>query len=1057
MKKLLSLVLVVALAFLFVGCGSSDAKPTKIEVSAAGNKTTLTVGEQVALSATVTPENATDKAVEWSSEDKAIATVSANGTVTAVAKGEVDIVATAKADSSVKGTITIKVEEAAELTGIEITAQATKVEVGASITLTAAKVPANAAGVIAWSTSDAAIAKVENGKVTGVAVGKATITASVGEIKDEVEIEVVAKPEQGTIIINGGNSVDVNGDLQLTAVLKGVEGEVEWLSSDESLATVDAKGKVTGVAAGNVTITAKIGDVVGTHALTVIDRTGELTDLRLTGPDKVVIGKTVAFTGTRYPSSSLVPLIWSSLNEEVATVDAEGNVTGVAEGVAIIVLEAEGFSFKLEKQVNVIPAVATESIAISGPDKVVIEKTAQLSIVATPENATQTEATWTSSDEAIATVDENGLVAGVALGNVTITATLIENPEISATYELTVSEPVKGTGIEIVAGSTEIKVGLTATLTAKFTPEDTTEQAVLWSSSNQEVATITEKGQVQAINDGTTEITVQSVNQPELTATITITVVEQQIIQPESIVITGSEELIIGQSLRLTATVYPAGANQNVTWESKQSAGTVSPEGIITGVAAGQFRVRAVSAVDPKVASGWFKVTVVEPTPVPPYADMNGYKIIFMVADSQVKETDPYAPDYTISYNQVAKQKAWDLAEKNSNCDIVVTPYPAEAPWGPTRISWINKNAAANQAQGDVFLISSGWAKDFVDGNAIVDVSMYYKKYGRNQMSDSYKTAMTFGAGMYGITTGIADSELYTDLGLFYNYGMLQKYGIESPAKLFNEGKWTYSGFKEWALAAQAKLSADGIAALTGHPYYWWIGNSNAAGLILADVNAKAINIMDEKAQAAAGIVAQVFNEGAMDSEVSWAETSGSFIAGNALMTTGHYWFIGDSTRWSRTMWGDDTQFGYVPFPYPDGMDKAATRIAVDSFTAYVIAKGRGWNYTDGVSEEAIYRVIAEMFMDTIDFMKQDLTYDGEELKKNLLNKKLDDPESVTAALYFTAERTVYDPVHGMYTSISGSPLTGVPTSVIQKGEDYTTAFQAKYDGYLSDFLSHFG
>ena len=113
MKKLLSLVLVVALAFLFVGCGSSDAKPTKIEVSAAGNKTTLTVGEQVALSATVTPENATDKAVEWSSEDNAIATVSANGTVTAVAKGEVDIVATAKADSSVKGTITIKVEEAA--------------------------------------------------------------------------------------------------------------------------------------------------------------------------------------------------------------------------------------------------------------------------------------------------------------------------------------------------------------------------------------------------------------------------------------------------------------------------------------------------------------------------------------------------------------------------------------------------------------------------------------------------------------------------------------------------------------------------------------------------------------------------------------------------------------------------------------------------------------------------------------------------------------------------------------------------------------------------------
>ena len=160
------------------------------------------------------------------------------------------------------------------LTGIAVTGAATGV-MGKSVQLSAAPVPSNAAlGTIAWTSSDSAVATVDStGKVTLVKDGSVTITATSGKVKADHTI-AVSKPALTDITVTGPDTVAVGATIDVTPapVPSGAAlGTVTWASSDDTKATVDASGTVTGVAAGAVTITATSGKVTSSapHAITV--------------------------------------------------------------------------------------------------------------------------------------------------------------------------------------------------------------------------------------------------------------------------------------------------------------------------------------------------------------------------------------------------------------------------------------------------------------------------------------------------------------------------------------------------------------------------------------------------------------------------------------------------------------------------------------------------------------------------------------------------------------------------------------------------------------------
>ena len=253
------------------------------------DKTTATVeeGATVTLTATVTPDNATDKTVTWSTSDETIATVS-GGVVTGVKAGEVTI--TAKAgDKSATCTVTVTAKQSTEdpedpiaVEGITIDKTTATVEEGATVTLTATVTPDTATDkTVTWSTSNEAIATVSGGVVTGVKAGEVTITAKAGDKSATCTVTVTAAttepevvPVTGVTLSQTAVTLDIDQSITLTATVapeNATNKAVTWASDKTDVATVDANGKVTAVAAGtaNITVTTADGGKTATCAVTV--------------------------------------------------------------------------------------------------------------------------------------------------------------------------------------------------------------------------------------------------------------------------------------------------------------------------------------------------------------------------------------------------------------------------------------------------------------------------------------------------------------------------------------------------------------------------------------------------------------------------------------------------------------------------------------------------------------------------------------------------------------------------------------------------------------------
>ncbi len=206
---------------------------------------TMTMQDKHQLVATVTPAAAINKEVEWTSDDTAIATVSATGEVTAVAPGTCSIKAT------VKGTaITAVCVVTVKAPSLNTTTKS--IAVKKSFTLKVRNLP----GTITWKSSDTKIAKVKNGVVTGVKAGTVTISATSGTNKVSCKVKVT-----NPAIVNSNNDavegIYVTVGYKRVLKIKGSSSKVVWSSSNDKIATIN-KGEVTGKKTGYCYVYAKI-------------------------------------------------------------------------------------------------------------------------------------------------------------------------------------------------------------------------------------------------------------------------------------------------------------------------------------------------------------------------------------------------------------------------------------------------------------------------------------------------------------------------------------------------------------------------------------------------------------------------------------------------------------------------------------------------------------------------------------------------------------------------------------------------------------------------------
>ena len=206
------------------------------------------------------------------------------------------------------------------------------------------------------------------------------------------------------------------------------------------------------------------------------------------------VGESFQLIATIWPDSlsARVNLEWSSRNQSVAEVNSNGVVTavGVGSSVVSVICGAVRATCEITVKENEVLAQAVELT----PESAELEVGETFSLAATiyPENTTDKSLAWSSSDAAVASVDENGVVTAVAVGSCVITATC---GEVAGTCAITVKNPViPADCIVLTPDNAVIEVGDILEITATVYPENATESRLTWRSSDENVATVHEHG-----------------------------------------------------------------------------------------------------------------------------------------------------------------------------------------------------------------------------------------------------------------------------------------------------------------------------------------------------------------------------------------------------------------------------------------------------------------------------------------------------------------------------------------------------------------------------------
>ena len=397
------------------------------------NQTTLELiaGKEATLTATVKPDDATNKTVTWSSNNETVATVDNNGKVTAKAAGEAII--TAKVGDK-QATCNVKVT-AAEVAVESVTLDQSSLELiaGKEATLTATVKPDNATNrTVAWESNATNVATVDNnGKVTAKAAGEAIITAKVGDKQATCNVKVTAAEVAVESVTLDQSSLELiaGKEATLTATVKpdnATNRTVAWESNAISVATVDNNGKVTAKAEGTAIITAKAGDKTATCTVTVTKADVKVTQITISGKNTLNVNDVATLTADVQPGDvTNKTVVWTSENPDVVKVE-NGKVTALMPGQAVIKATAQDGS-------NVV-GTFTIKVSVSNVDtlkaKVAEAKKAMEGVKVSSNNGTDVAPT----EKWVPQAQKTALDTAVAEAEKILTAPLTSQNTVNAAY-----------------------------------------------------------------------------------------------------------------------------------------------------------------------------------------------------------------------------------------------------------------------------------------------------------------------------------------------------------------------------------------------------------------------------------------------------------------------------------------------------------------------------------------------------------------------------------------------------------------------------------------------
>ena len=330
------------------------------------------------------------------------------------------------------------------------------------------------------------------------ALGALVLTACKEKEQLLKEIEYAVTLDNDNLVIPVGVEVQLNA-----AVLpEDADKPVVWLSNKPDIASVSDEGVVTGHANGDAVIVAVVG---GASAVCRVNVFRPITEISLGEPIQILRKGTFLLQPQFQPEDATETIKWVSSNTDVATVDENGLVTGISEGLIVITAECYYTSADCSVEVSEIHATA---IALSGPSEIWLGHEEPITATLTPSESTD-DIVWSSSAPEVASVDKDGVVKGLGLGNAEISATI---GELTTSIQVEVIPvPVK----EIILTPNPIilsELGQSVQVTATILPEDAADKTLEWSVDDPAVVSIDENGNVTAHGTGETHIYATAAN-----------------------------------------------------------------------------------------------------------------------------------------------------------------------------------------------------------------------------------------------------------------------------------------------------------------------------------------------------------------------------------------------------------------------------------------------------------------------------------------------------------------------------------------------------------------
>ncbi|MCE5178003.1 MAG: Ig-like domain-containing protein [Porphyromonadaceae bacterium] len=290
---------------------------------------------------------------------------------------------------------------------------------------------------VAWKSSNVSIVFVDqNGEIVANKAGNATITVTSEEGNITAACSVTVEPKKipvTSIDLNKKSLTLVEGDSEvLTASLQpdqSTNKNIVWESSNNEIASVDSKGKISALHLGTatITVTSVDGNYSATCDLSVEEKAVPVTSVSLNNIELMLIeGDSAKLTATIAPSEATYKdLDWTSSNESIVSVDSRGNVTALKSGVALITVTTRNNGKKDVCAVAVEPNIISVTGVSLNKTSLTVDVNESETLITSiePSNATNKNIYWKSADEKIATVDSKGKVFGLNVGNTSITAT----------------------------------------------------------------------------------------------------------------------------------------------------------------------------------------------------------------------------------------------------------------------------------------------------------------------------------------------------------------------------------------------------------------------------------------------------------------------------------------------------------------------------------------------------------------------------------------------------------------------------------------------------------